>query len=523
MKKVIFLVAISAFPIIGLSQIEVSSTALGENNIAITLSDGGVFAAQQNFETFGSPELQMTLPGCEYPKGSGNHIMKGLAMWFGGVNEFDEPRTSAPTKIAYEDQFSGTIRRSGSFYQGEENPTAFHTITREEINYHITNYQNPNYVMSENIGSWRAHGDVSINQEFNLLPFVDVDGDGVYNPYYGDYPCVKGDKAVYLIMNDVQGGYSCGSPRNMEGLGIQIHYLFYQYSSIPELANTIFCEARLINRSQSNYTDFSASVFMNALIGSGLDDFVGTDVQRDMIFAYNGEEVDLEYGSQSPAAAIVSLNKSISRTRVFGNYPNYGYHFPTFPPEFWEVMQGNLLTGETYPKRFGYPGDPVLQEGDIQSVSGQANSMIYTIDIGDFSLGEELLFDFAIVVGQGANHLSSITRLKANVDFTKEFYEEGLGDCFQGILGIPDVIDPPQEPISNTIYPNPSHGEFVVEVEEKWMGADLTVYSSNGIVLSNTKNVSELQNTVRLVNGPGVYLVTLTKDGISKTFKAVVE
>lgn len=525
MKNIIFLVAFSVFPLIGLSQVEVNTELLDENNVGITLSDGGMFCARPTNDALYDPTW-MTRQGLEYPKGSGNYLMRGLSMWFGGVNEFEEPRVSTPTYKAYEDQFSGAL----SMNSAQPNASGtwgkdIFSVSREEIDYHVTNYQNPNYVAPESILLWPAHGNVSIGMDFYLAPFVDLDGDGVYNPSLGEHPCIQGDRAVYMILNDKRGDQGCGSPLNQEAMGIEIHYLFYQYSSIRELAKTTFCKARVINRSSINYSGFSASVYMSAFIGSGIDDFVGTDVERDLIFAYNGGEVDLSYGSQVPAIGVVSLNNSLSRTRVFGDYQNYGYHFPSFPPEFLEVMHGNLLTGESYPKRFGYPGDPVLGEGDIQSIPEQAHSMIYTIDIGDFKSGEEQEFDFAIVVGQGVNHLESVQRLKEDVDFVHAFYDEDKGMCYQGIQGIPATINPPVEPVvdATTIYPNPSNGEFIVEVEEVWMGAQISVFNTNGQTLVNQQKVTEIQNNVSLVNGPGVYLVTLEKDGITKFFKAIVE
>lgn len=55
------------------------------------------------------------------------------------------------------------------------------------------------------------------------------------------------------------------------------------------------------------------------------------------------------------------------------------------------------------------------------------------------------------------------------------------------------------------------------------MGADVTVFNTNGLVLTGVKNISELRNTLKVTNGPGVYLVSLEKDGVSKIFKAAVE
>lgn len=526
MKNRILLIAISVFPLIGFSQIEVNTELLDENNVGITLSDGGVFLAQNYVGPYGVPTYHMDLPGCEFPKGSGNNLINGLSMWFGGVNEFDEPRISAPNRMAYEDQFSGALNAGAQninvFGDGSIN---LFSISREEIDYHVTNYQNPNYIPSPMIAMWPAHGDVSLGFEFYQAPFVDANGDGYYDPSNGDYPCIQGDRAVYITMNDLEGSYHCGSPQNAEGLGIEMHYLFYQYSSIPELANTTFCKVRVVNRSGSNYTDFSSSIFMNPDIGYSSDDFVGTDIERNMIYGYNGEESDYTYGYQPPAVGVVSLNHSLSRSRVFKHEENYGYHFPEYPPEVWQVLQGNLLNGETHPDRFAYSEDSHAGGEDIQTTHQGDKKMLYTIDIGDFAMGEEHQFDFAIVVGQDKNHMESVQHLKESVDFVQGFYNEDKGICYQGAHGIAAVIDPPQEPLlgATTIYPNPSNGSFTVEVEEDWVGANLTIFNPHGRVLQSKKHVTEFQNNVTLANSPGIYLVTLEKDGNSKIFKAVVE
>ena len=298
MKKIVFLAAIGVFPFIAQSQIEVETETLDGNNTAITLSDGGVFLSNPYMPTYGYPTLDMYEPGFEFPKGSGKHVMNGLSMWFGGVDEFDEPRVSAPTITAYEDQFPGPLSNNSltPYFGGFG---SFYAVSKEEIDYHITNYQNPNYIMPAAIADWPAHGDPTIGMDFYLAPFVDTDGDGYYNPYWGDYPCIKGDEAVYMVMNDRQAQYACGGPRNHEGMGIEIHFMYYQFTAIPELANTTFCETRVINRSSENYQDFSASLYMNAGIGSSSDDFFGTDISRDMIYAYNGEETDQDYGCLS--------------------------------------------------------------------------------------------------------------------------------------------------------------------------------------------------------------------------------
>ena len=81
-------------------------------------------------------------------------------------------------------------------------------LTKSEIDNHITNYSDPNYQVPEAIISWPAHGDIALGQNYNLAPYIDVNDNNIYDPYNGDYPCIKGDEAIYMIRNDVGNFHS---------------------------------------------------------------------------------------------------------------------------------------------------------------------------------------------------------------------------------------------------------------------------------------------------------------------------
>ena len=76
-------------------------------------------------------------------------------------------------------------------------------LTKSEIVNHTINFSNPDYVMPEAIFSWPAHGDITKGQSSNLAPYIDIDNNNIYEPHNGDYPCIKGDEAIFMIRNDV--------------------------------------------------------------------------------------------------------------------------------------------------------------------------------------------------------------------------------------------------------------------------------------------------------------------------------
>jgi hypothetical protein len=61
----------------------------------------------------------------------------------------------------------------------------------------------------------------------------------LYNPADGDYPEIRGDEAVYAIMND-KSRDTMGF-----GMGIEIHLMVYQYLDGTFLDNTTFLNYRV--------------------------------------------------------------------------------------------------------------------------------------------------------------------------------------------------------------------------------------------------------------------------------------
>lgn len=168
----------------------------------------------------------------------------------------------------------------------------------------------PGYTTPSAFLDWPAMGDVEAGQATYLAPFFDRDGDGVYEPSAGDHPCVLGDQALYTIFNDkldlhTQSG---GQP-----IGMEIHMMPFAYSGDPALAQTIFIQYKLINRSAQTLTGFRVGHFTDSDLGCSDDDVVGTDVGRNLVYVANGDADDVTcaggpgYGTQPPAFGMVVL------------------------------------------------------------------------------------------------------------------------------------------------------------------------------------------------------------------------
>ena len=160
--------------------------------------------------------------------------------------------------------------------------------------------------------NWPALGDVEAGQALYLAPFVDYDEDGNYDPYSGDYPCVPGDQALYVIFNDKADVHT---QSGSQPIGVEVHMTLFAYDSDdPALAQTIFVRYRIINRGTQTLEGFRLAHFADLDIGCSEDDHVGTDVGRALVYAVNGDDVDQNclgvegYGDQPPAFGMAILH-----------------------------------------------------------------------------------------------------------------------------------------------------------------------------------------------------------------------
>src|SRR5690606_24923425 len=78
------------------------------------------------------------------------------------------------------------------------------------------------------------------------------------------------------------------------------------------LDQTVFIHYRLINRSDQTLNEVFIGTFANGNIGCPNDDFIGSDVGRNMMFFYNWDDIDEScmgtgYGATPPAFGVVTL------------------------------------------------------------------------------------------------------------------------------------------------------------------------------------------------------------------------
>jgi hypothetical protein len=242
-------------------------------------------------------------PGYEVNPGSLKISNYCAALWLGGYDQNGQLYTAAQTyrQSGADDFWPGPLNINGSadsasFSQFDSIWIARRSDVDEfRYQYGIGNVSNGTFPVSNFILKWPAiSNDPLIPQ--TLAPFVDFNSDGVYNPYDGDYPDVKGDQMAWWIFNDK---FNTKTETNSLPMGVEINasaYAINCYANLPILDYTTFYHYEIYNRSTTNYDSCFVGMWSDFDLGDAYDDYIGSHVPTNSIFAYNGDNFDYGYG-----------------------------------------------------------------------------------------------------------------------------------------------------------------------------------------------------------------------------------
>lgn len=510
-------------------------------------------------------------PQYEVPKGSNKVSIYCSALWLGGLDQNGLLHTAANTyrQNGGTDYYTGPLDTitgltdsvTSAYYD------RFWKIDREMIekfryNFRRGNIQNGTYRIPEAIATWPAHGTGNYSRQ--LAPFIDENGDGVYNPNDGDYPELTGHQMLWWVFNDTLGRHyeTNGRPFQFEIHGKAYAFNCDENLSADEVMNyTTFYQYKIINRSQNIYSDMYAGIWTDFDLGNASDDYVGCDSMLNSYFVYNGDNNDDGgggYGLNPPMVNLTLLKgpKALINDGLDNNHngetdeadePNGlntflrddGSWLPTGDPEtaldYYRFLQAIWKDGQplTYGSNGYNTGNPVttfmysgvpydLQPGNwtMPGAGIQPTDVRVVGGSGPFSIapGESQTLDFAYIFTRdsvNSNGLTtSVAKNRADVQKVIDGFNSGNYPCRSSF-----VSEDPDAPFDFTIYPNPVQSNLFIN----WQlaGSPYEIYSCNGqLVRKGTYSFAGIDvNTL----ASQLYLIRVEHDGksLSKRFLRV--
>ncbi len=399
--------------------------------------------------------------GLEWPKGSGNTAVFQSGLWLaaGKINGVEEIRTAA---AEYTSEYV-----PGNLGIPDSSQYRIYTI------YSGDDPSNPDWV------------DWPVDQG---APWVDVDSNGVYDPYV-DHPDIIGDMFQWYVMNDgdaAQHTLLWGT----QPLDVEVRVSLFGFDHPGVMGNTLFIKFQIINSGLNQLDSMFVSLWSDPDLGDASDDLVGCDPEDNLGFCYNDFGGDVMYGDAPPVVGYVFLQTPIipspgdtawvSGVAVpdFINVPissfvmyiggNPLYIDPRTSEEAYRYMNGLIgLTGDSYidpttgePSTFVMNGDPVTGEGWVDSSSADKR---FLMTVGPISMapGDTQEIVGAIVLAQGLDNLSSITALRQGLVWVQLAYDTNFEVIGPSLLFSNHTVLPTTE---DTI--GPYHFEVILETLE---------------------------------------------------------
>ncbi|MBI3509546.1 MAG: T9SS type A sorting domain-containing protein [Bacteroidetes bacterium] len=505
------------------------------------------------------------------PKGGTANTIFAGALWIGGLDTSGQLHLAAQTyRQSGNDFYPGPVMNSVSYSAATDaqwnkvwkiNKTAVDSFCTWWVNHSVY----PGYTIPSSILNWPGNGNVALGEAAQLAPYVDGNNDGIYDPNFGDYPCIKGDQAVFMIFNDDRNAHGETGGQKMK---IEVHAMAYSFIAPGSyLDSVVFLNYKIYNRSSNDYVKSYIGSWMDFDIGAYDDDYIGCDVTGNMFYGYNGDANDGTsavpttgtYGANPPAQGVVFLrgplatpNDGIDNNRngvtdeagevCMMNHFNYynndfsaignpvtAWDYFKYMDGFWKdsthVTYGGNGYGGTTNCDFMFPynsdplgwgtnfvPEPTWDEGTVGNTPFDRRGMASSGPF-DFYSGEELCVDFALVYARHDTSISwiprSVTAISGYADSVAAFYQTTSPcTCVPNPLGIKNV----SEENSIGVYPNPSNGNFTISWKPKTAAAKLEVYDVSGkVVLVQTINRSTTELNIENFSS-GIYFLRI-EDG----------
>jgi hypothetical protein len=335
----------------------IHSRRIRNDDLDVTVGPGAsIFSNEYGAAFFSTPDSAATI--------------YSVAPWISGLDAGGNLHLAASTYASLNSDF-----KTGPSNSQAADFNKVWLVTREQVSTLRRDYgadKEVDHLIPYDILTWPAKGNayyqynldflpVSTDRNLFPAPFVDVDGDGMYEPYKGDYPEIKGDIMIWSVMNDdTLHTASGGAPLSVE-IQVAVYYLDCQENDA--IGKSLFADYTVINRSTEDYSGTYMGFFTDLDLGCYWDDYVGSLPDAGACYVYNSTAQDNNcadvsgFGAGIPVQSVSFLNQSMDYAMHFYNVPNPVNVSPATAQIFYNYMTSRWSDG-TYLTRGGSGNNP---------------------------------------------------------------------------------------------------------------------------------------------------------------------
>lgn len=513
-------------------------TTLEVNEVKAGLLNGGDFWWNLNDAVY------------EVPKGSGVHSIFSGGLWIGGIDAGGKLKVAAQTyRQGYYDYWPGPLGVDDAATE----PVCwaydrFWRITRSDMEtfrdlcdqYLVQPGDTiPAKFIPKDIREWPASGNklakgangesLQIPVGKNLAPYIEVNGIPGYNPRTGDCPKIRGEEAVWWVINDMGAEHtsSGGDP-----LGVEVSVMAYGFNWPSYLRQTTFYHFDIVNYG-SDLFDIRLGMLVDFDLGYPFDDYVGCDSTRSLGIGYNGDSIDGPginvYGENPPFIGVDLLRgpkgddgDDLSMTSFMAYESNFAATGnPTLPEHYYNYLQARWLDsthltwggsgyGGSQKVNYIFPSEPDQAGWSECALNNNPFNRRMVMGTGPltFEQYERISFDLAVIWRQCDPEpwCPSFRCIQIISDVVQAWF-----DAVYPPVGIPSRTDRNKSSVS--IYPNPASSKAEVRFSQPLNHSyhisafDLKgrkIYESNQQIPGNGSHEIDVSEW-----SPGVFLVQI--------------
>jgi hypothetical protein len=421
-----------------------NTTLFDANNLMMFVTNTGSFAYDKTV-------LLGKSDGLYFPKGTNKTVIFAAGFWMGG-------------------KVNGGVRTAAAEYSNDyvPGPMANGTFQTDRGSFRVYKInKGDTRETSEDYANWPFDDGAPALKAADGSDSLDAEGNRI--------PLLLGDQALWCVYNDASMAGRVSDPGSGSAgpLGIEVQNYVFGYARAGALGNTIFMQYKLINKGGNTIDSTHVSLWADPDLGDASDDLVGCDSTLGIGFCYNSRD-DAVYGEAAPAVGfdffqgpivpdpgntdtilidgrqtevvgyrelpMTSFNKYINGTDPSNNIETFNY------------MKGLERDGTPHlyngvPTKFFMSGDPVAGTGELDN---NAADRRYMMTAGPFTMnpGDTQVVVAAVIVGQGANRISSIERLRDNDRIAQAVFDANF-----------NIPGPPPQP---AVWQIPNDGEVLL-------------------------------------------------------------
>ena len=403
------------------------------NQIAMGVNNFGPFAA----------DPLLGGPGLEYPRGSGTYLVFTAGLWLGA-------------------KVNGAVRLAISDYASEYGPGAMLGAGPDDpsrARYRV-------YKLLRTYPTTSARD--SALQDYQTGAMI-PDGAPQVGPLGTNSLSIPGDQMLWSVFNDADPARHTSMAGSTLPLGVEVQQTTWASDRLGALGSTVFIAYRIIHKGTDVLENMYLALWSDPDVGGYADDLVGWDAARGIGYAYNGANIDVQYGIKVPALGMDLLRgpRGAGGARLeataFARYINGGD--PLNSLETWRLLNGYQVNGGPWvdpvtglPTKFCFPGDPVTDTGWLDADPGDRRMMISS---GPFTMqpGDTQDVVVAVIAARGTDRLNSISLLRSYDEAAQAYIDAG-GDTVT--TAVPRTPSTGHGIALETPRPNPGRGVLTV-------------------------------------------------------------